>query len=275
MVELLTLRDRPQSSAEIADALGLSRSTVGAILAALDEQGWVTRLPDLSYRLGPGLIAISERARPALPRPEAVDAELDRLAQRVGCAVGLSTVHRGQLIVVAVTAHRGRIPAGITSGTRLPLAPPAGASIIAHSDAAARDAWLARAKPAAVPRLRALLKTIRRTGVGVWGAGAADIETVDVIADVVSFLSDDPAGAVLRNRVVRLLGSLNGQAYEPAQLGVDDELPVSVLTAPVFNEERQALWELQIGPFESAVGPAARQRYIDELTAAAGRLGKS
>ncbi|HTY33629.1 helix-turn-helix domain-containing protein [Mycobacterium sp.] len=271
VVEFLTLRERPQSSAQIADGLGLSRSTVGAILAALDDQGWVTRLPDLTYRLGPGLIAISERARPALPRPNVVDAELERLADSVGCAVGLSTVHRRQLIIVAVTALRGHVPAGISSGTRLPLAPPAGASIIAHADKTAQRDWLGRGKPKEIKRLRRTLEVIRETGIGVWGAGAA-VETVDVIADVVSFLSEDPSSAQLRNRVVALLGSLNGTAYEPEQLAIDDELPVSVLTAPVFDSDGTARWELQIGPFRPAVSRPQRQRYIDELRHTADRL---
>lgn len=272
VVEYLTVRDRPQSSAEIADGLGLSRSTVGAILAALDERGWVTRLPDRTYQLGPALIAISERARPALPRPGILDDELDRLARRVGCAVGLSTVHRGQLIVVAVTVHEGRVPAGISSGTRLPLAPPGGATVVAHSDAAVQQRWLQRAEPDARPGLRDLLADVRDSGVAVWGAGAANIDTVDVIADVVAFLSNDPATAELRSRVVRLLSTLNGAPYRPAELDADATLPVSVLGAPIFDGGGAARWELQIGPFRPAVARAERRRYIAELTATASRL---
>ena len=271
VVEFLTVRDRPQSAAEIADGLDLSRSTVGAILAALDHKGWVVRLPDLTYRLGPALIAISERARPALPHADVVDDELDRLAERVDCAVGLSTVHHDQMIVVAVAMHTGHIPAGIAAGTRVPLAPPAGASIVAHSDADVQNAWLARGRRQDAAQLRQLLTTIRDGGVGVWGAGAA-IDTVDVIADVVSFLSDNPASAALRDRVIRLLSSLNGMPYDPHQLAVDDDLPVSVLTTPVFDTAGNAKWELQIGPFRDAVGPADRERYIRELTSTAQRL---
>jgi DNA-binding IclR family transcriptional regulator len=271
VVEFLTVRDRPQSAAEIADGLDLSRSTVGAILAALDHRAWVVRLPDLTYRLGPALIAISERARPALPHPN-VDEELDALAARVGCAVGLSTVHQDQLIVVAVAVGTGRIPAGIASGTRVPLAPPAGASIVAHADSAAQDAWLARGRDQDAARSRRLLTTIRDTGVGVWGVGAASIGTVDVIADVVSFLSDNPASAGLRDRAVRLLSSLNGTPYEPRQLAVDDDLPVSVLTTPVFDPQGRAQWELQIGPFRPAVPLTERESYVRELISTARRL---
>lgn len=271
VVEFLTVRDRPQSAAEIADGLDLSRSTVGAILAALDQQGWVVRLPDLTYRLGPALIAISERARPALPRADVVDDELDRLAQRVGCAVGLSTVHGDQMLVVAVAMRTGHVPAGIAAGTRVPLAPPAGASIVAYADADTQKAWLSRGRQQDASRLRRLLGTIRNDGVGVWGAGAA-IDTVDLIADVVSFLSKDPASAALRDRVVRLLSSLNGLPYDPGQLAVAEDLPVSVLTTPVFDEQGSAKWELQIGPFRNAVPPAERDHYISELTSTAGRL---
>jgi DNA-binding IclR family transcriptional regulator len=272
VMEFLTVRDRPQSAAEIADGLDLSRSTVGSILAALDQQGWVVRFPDLTYALGPALIAISERARPALPRPDIVDEELDQLAARVGCAVGLSTVHGDQLIVVSVTSRDGGIPAGIASGTRLPLAPPAGASIVAHAAAETRDRWLAGCSRHDVSRFRQLIDTIRDTGVGVWGVGAAGLDTVDVIADVVSFLSDSPASAGLRDRVVHLLSSLNGMPYDPAQLSVDVDLPVSVLTTPVFDARGQAKWELQIGPFRNAVSRTEREHYVRELAATAQRL---
>lgn len=70
-------------------------------------------------------------------------------------------------------------------------------------------------------------------------------------------------------------GRSNGHPYEPAQLGVDRELPVSVLAAPVFDVEGPARWELQIGPFQSAVTRADRQRYIRELTSTARRLTRN
>ncbi|WP_238888931.1 IclR family transcriptional regulator [Mycobacterium sp. IDR2000157661] len=272
VIEFLTVRDRPHSAAEIADGLDLSRSTAGAILSELDHKGWVIRQPDLTYRLGPALIAISERVRPALPHPAEVDAELDRLAERVGCAVGLSTVHRDQMIVVAVAIGSGRIPAGIASGTRVPLAPPAGAATVAYADTAMQKAWLARGAREDHARLAHLLNTIRDTGVGIWGVGAASIDTVDVIADVVSFLSDSPAGTGLRDRVAQLLSNLNGMPYTPEELAVNDDLPVSVLTTPVFDSGRRAQWELQIGPFRAAVPRKERERYVHELTSTARRL---
>ena len=147
VVEFLTVRERPQSAAQIADGLALSRSTVGAILTALDSQGWVTRLADLTYQLGPALIAISDRARPALPRPAEINEELDRLADLLNCNVGLSTRHRRHLIVVAAALGRGGMLPGFGSGTRMPLSPPAGAALIAHADESAQQAWLARGRP--------------------------------------------------------------------------------------------------------------------------------
>jgi hypothetical protein len=45
---------------------------------------------------------------------------------------------------------------------------------------------------------------------------------------------------------------------------VDEQLPISVLTAPVFDSDGRARRELQIGPFQSAVSRPPRQHYIGD-----------
>lgn len=272
VVELLAASTAPQSSAEVADQLGLNRSTVGSILAALDARGWVRRGADLRYVIGPLLASIGDHARHSLAAPTNLADELSRLAARNGYATGLSAIHRDQLVVLALVESVGRIPAGMAVGSRLPLQPPAGASIMAFKSAPEQSAWLSRAEPHARPQHKRTLDVIKEERIGVWGGGAADSTTMDVLSDVVQFLAVSPDSTSLRERIVTLLATLTGVAYMPEELARAEPLPVSVITAPVFDNNGNASWELQIGPFARAVTKSERQRLIAEMTTTAKRL---
>lgn len=272
VIELLAGRERSCSIAEVADTLGLSRSTVAAILTALDGRGWVRREADLTYRLGPGLIAVGEAARGILGVPAGLDDALAGLAAAVDCGVALSAVGASDLTFLSVDAGRGRLPAGITAGTVLPLRAPAGAAVIAFADPARQRAWLDSAPPEQRPALAGVLTCVRSTGVGVWGIGAADPGMLDVLAEVVEHLAEDPTRRTLRARVLDILAGISGSPYGAEDLGREDSLPLSYLVAPVFDADGRAAWELQIGPLKSAVSRADRADYIEHLTRTAREL---
>lgn len=272
VVELLAGREVPCTIAEIADALHLSRSTVGAVLGALDAHGWVQRGADLRYRLGSRLAGVAEAARAARGAPPGLDDALARLAARVDCGAALGVVSATELTFVAVDAGRGRLPAGIAAGARLPLRAPAGAAVIAFADEARQRRWLGTLPREAQAETAAVLEQIRTTGVGVWGIGAADPGTLDVLADVVELLAEDPSQHTLRARVLALLAGISGRPYGARDLDSNDALPISYLVAPVFDSDGRAVWELQIGPLRSAVTPAERARYIEQLTRTAREL---
>src|SRR5262249_19460310 len=109
-------------------------------------------------------------------------------------------------------------------------------------------------------------------GVSVWGMDSASMPTLDVLADVAYRLSQSPSDAHLRQRVLALFVALGGSAYDPDTLGADIDLPISYLSAPVFDENRRPKWELQSGPLRPHVSKAQREIYIEELKASARRL---
>jgi hypothetical protein len=222
---------------------------------------WVTRLPDLTYELGPALIPISARAGEALAPPGLLAAELERLADRVGCAARLSTIHRNRLMVNALTGDRGPVPAGISAGTRLPLDPPSGAAMIAHADPARQSAWLSRASIDARAEFEDVLSAIRRNGVGVWVRGA-NMSAMTLIAQAVQVLSEHPSNAALSERLIALFSWLIGSAYDVENTA--ETIAVSLITAPVF----------QIAPFNPAVARSVREQMIAEITTAASDLGR-
>ncbi|WP_280216565.1 helix-turn-helix domain-containing protein [Nocardia neocaledoniensis] len=268
VVELLTRTRTPRTAAAVADALGLSRSTVAAILTTLEERQWVRRGPDLTYRPGPALPGSTARAD--LP-PEAA-AELRALADRVGCGAALSVVTPSALTFVALAAHNGRVPAGVTVGTRLPLRAPAAASVIAFAGPDRQRAWLDSADPTQRRELTDALIEIRATGVAVWGIDPADLGTLDVLAEVAGHLADSPTTGPLRRRVLGLLAGLSGYPHTVADLDSARDLPVAYLAAPVFDADDLPRWELQLGPLRAAVTRPERDHYRAELLAAARRL---
>ncbi|MEV0084097.1 helix-turn-helix domain-containing protein [Saccharopolyspora sp. NPDC050642] len=275
VVELVVERGAPMTAAEVADELGLSRSTVAAVLSALDERGWVRRLADLSYRPGSRLAGLAATARDSLAVPAGVEEVLRALSQRVGCGAALSLVTRTELTFLAVTEGNGRLPAGITTGTSLPLRAPAGAAVVAFADEQWQSAWLATAAAEQRPALAQVLEQIRATGTGLWGIGAADPVVLDVLADVVEQLAGDAVPQHLRGRVLSLLARISGRPYGFADLRADEPLPLSYAVAPVFDGTGRATWELQVGPLREAVGLAEREHCAGELRHAAEKLNMS
>ncbi len=273
VVDLLAALGSPATAADLADTLELSRSTVGAILGSLQAHGWVSRLPDLRYVLGPALLVTADRVRAALQGPTDVMGLLDGLAARVGCGAALSLVDSGQLVFIAVTRGLGHIPAGVEVGLRLPLHAPGGAAVVAYADDPVQRDWIDSAAAGQRDQLRRGLEQIAEHGFAVWGADVADLHRIDVLGRVVAHLSTNATNQQLREDVQALMAETGGRLHTAAALDSADSLPISYLAAPVFDHDGKALWELQIGPLRASVTRAERRRYIDELGSAARTLG--
>ncbi|MTE13005.1 helix-turn-helix domain-containing protein [Nocardia aurantiaca] len=270
IVELLAAQRAALTAAEIADTLTLNRSTAGAILAALAERGWVRRLPDLSYELGTRLAAIGARAATRRDDRAWLDQELERLADRVDCGAALTALSGDHLEFVAVT--RDRLTAGIECGVRIPLRAPAGAAIIAHATTARQQDWLETRGPERRDEYRAVLATLRSAGYCAWRLEPDSLPGVRVLSEVADHLADHPGSKELRGRVLAQLGTIVGSAYDQSTLDRDVALPLSYLSAPVFDGGGHAVLELQIGPLREDVTRAERRRYLAELSAAARRI---
>ncbi len=269
VVELLATHDVSPTSAEIADALGLSRSTVGAILGTLAESGWVRRLPDLGYEPGPALIALGARLYGRGQDSGHPAAQLSRLSERVGCGAALTSVAGAELIFVAVCGGAGMIPAGIETGTRIPLHPPAGAAILAYAESGQQQRWLSHAPQDRREEFEQVLETVRALGYCAWRLDAESLPTLRVLVEVADHLTGDPARRGLRERVLTLLRTVGGHAHTPADLDSDRELPISYLSVPVSDGAGTVAMELQIGPLNPAVGAAVRAEYVREMRSTA------
>lgn len=271
IVELLAAQRGSLTSAEIADSLDLNRSTAGAILAALVERGWARRLPDLTYRLGPAIAALSTRVADTRGDRAWLNEELEHLAGLVDCGAALTAIDGKHLEFVAVTPDR--LTVGMRAGVRIPLRAPAGAAIIAYSGPGRQQDWLQTRGPERRDEYREVLDMLRATGYCAWRLEPDSLPTARVLSEVADHLAEHPASKDLRGRVLSQLASIVGSAYDQATLEQDIPLPLSYVAAPVFDGSGHAVMELQIGPLRTDVTRAERRRYLAELAAAARRIG--
>jgi len=268
---LLAAQSQPSSVASIASRLELNRATVTSILLALERAGWAARNDNRKYTLGPGLIGIADTVRRLWPLSTESAHVIEQLAERAGCGAGLALVGPTELSFLTLVRGRGRIPAGVGVGVRLPLIAPVGATVIAHRDVRARQAWLESAHGVGRDVLDDVLDQVRQHGVVVFGLGGPGLEALDVLAEVVDLLAEHPRRVALRQRVFELLTGVNGNPYTAEQLATTQPLSVSYLAAPVFDKG-EPTYELQLGPLRRDVSAAERDRYIREIRATAQQL---
>jgi DNA-binding IclR family transcriptional regulator len=234
---LATLGGGPLGVTEVAERVGLPKSTVARLLAALAAEGAVERVPDgTDYRIGERLVGIASHAVPArsliaLARPQLVE-----LALAAGEATGLS-IPDGFLVHYIDQAD-GSHPVGLRdwTGTRLPMhAVSSGLVFLAHLPPAEVDRFLAepleRFTAATVTdpdRIRERLRRARLDGVA-WtcdeiaeGISSAAAAVADEKGDVIGALhvhgpsyrfpgADGDAGPGERERIEALVVTAAGR----------------------------------------------------------------
>ncbi|WP_194409837.1 IclR family transcriptional regulator [Microbacterium cremeum] len=160
---------------EIAEVTGLPASTTHRLVAELEREGLLERMPDRSYRLGvrlwefasrtPGAVGLRELARPWL---EAVHARVRQHTQ-LGVLSGRDVLFIERLstreAVVNATLIGGRVPLAVSSS---------GLVLLAHASPGIVDEVIAGGWPHYTPatirdgdELRARLRRIRADGFAV------------------------------------------------------------------------------------------------------------
>jgi len=129
---------------QVAEALGLNKPTCLGILTTLADANFVIRDEAKTYGLGTALLRMGAAAESGLAKLELIRPALAELHDRTGISCVLSTVHRGQIIVLD---HLGIGLAGDRQDLameRCPLAPPLGLVNIAWERDDVVDAWFDR-----------------------------------------------------------------------------------------------------------------------------------
>lgn len=115
-----------RSLAELVEATALNKSTVFRLLSALENEGFLRRLPDGDYTFGSEAIALGGRAIRANKLRNVARPFLTKIAKETGETITLEILHAdhtGQLSALVVDEVVSRHMIGITQyiGSRLPL----------------------------------------------------------------------------------------------------------------------------------------------------------
>ncbi len=236
---LWALADGPIGVTEVADRVGLPKSTAARLLASLSREGVVEQVPgDTRYRLGPRLVTLAARIRPtrsvaALARPS-----LEDLAAATGEAAGLSVADG--LMVHYIDQVGGRNPVSVRdwTGSRIPLhAVPSGQVLLAHARPTFVQRYLGRPMERFTDRtlttaeaLLERMRAIRRDGYA-WALEELD-EGISSVAAPVADGSGEVVAAL----------HLHGPSYRFPPEGVETELANQVVAtaARISGNLRQA-----------------------------------
>jgi IclR family transcriptional regulator, acetate operon repressor len=161
---------------ELAQATGLNKTTAHRILAALEQEEFVTRNPRTgAYRLGAELIALGSIAVRTHDLRTVARPTLEELAAATGETTTLEVLSQRQALVLDEVSSRFLVGTTQDVGSRLPLhATSTGKLLLAHAPTAEIEAVLAGPLAQLAPctvtdpqALAAQLDAIRRAGYAV------------------------------------------------------------------------------------------------------------
>jgi len=107
VIELVA--EGPITLGDLADRLGLTRSTTHRLASALADRRYLTFIPRSGYSLGPKLLELGFRVRDELDLPRVAAPQLERLALLTEDTVHLGVLDRGQVLYLDKIAGKRRI----------------------------------------------------------------------------------------------------------------------------------------------------------------------
>ena len=126
----------PITLSDLADRLGLTRSTTHRLASALVGRRYLTFVPRSGYSLGPKLLELGFRVRDELDLPRVAGPQLERLALLTEDTVHLGVLDRGQVLYLDKIPGKRRINISSRVGELQPV-PSTGlgkALILDHSE---------------------------------------------------------------------------------------------------------------------------------------------
>lgn len=119
---LATLANGPIGVTEVAERAGLPKSTAARLLASLAHEGVAEQVPgDTRYRLGPRLLTLAARIRPARSLAALARPTLESLARETGEAAGLSVPDGDLVHYIDQVSSLNPVSVRDWTGSRIPL----------------------------------------------------------------------------------------------------------------------------------------------------------
>jgi DNA-binding IclR family transcriptional regulator len=235
--------------AELSRTLDINLSSLHAVLATLEAEGFVRRDPvSRSYRIGPAAAALGISALRSQPVITSAEHDLDVLARELGLEGFVTAAGGATIVVLARVGHHRPSSPSLRVAQRIPLVPPLGAVFAAWADDAERNTWLESASPADTERdLRdETLRVVRGRGFAV---GLEVPERERFGAAIVS--TPDRQASEEARTVERALEDLSRTGYQLGEIADDVSHRVSVLAAPVFDRHGHVELALTLAGFDT------------------------
>lgn len=266
IVEMLAAATQPKSLSEIAATTGISRATATAVVNELEAAGWVARDDELRYRVGSALPRAVEATM-----PREIQDVLVRIAGTAQAGATVSRISAKTLTIVAKAQAGRRAVAGFAVGQSIPLAFPAGSTVMPWRSSDERAQWLGTARGLSARSGQRLVQQVSDCGYVVYRPDHDDTGMVDLLSDLLGSVGSEVMEAALRERLLRQLSRLTSRPYSRDELTSDEVLPISYLAAPIF-EGADAAYELQLGPLLPSATRGEREVLITTLTRGAREL---
>lgn len=149
---------------DLADRVGLPKSTVSRLLATLEGLGAVEQLGvGGDYRIGAGMAEIAAAAQPGGSLVAAAHPQLLELSQLTGEAAGLSVADGAQMLYLDQVNPDTELQVRDWTGTRIPMhAVPSGLVVLAAAGEIAVDAYVTGPMASFTPQTIVQPEALRR-----------------------------------------------------------------------------------------------------------------
>lgn len=162
-----------RSLAELADAVGLNRTTTYRLLSALQSEGMVER-EGARYRLGPEIAALGARASGSGELRAAARAEMTTLAESIGETVSIEVLVGRDVLILDEVSGRYVVGTVPSVGTRWPAhATSTGKVLLAFARAETLTEFLSEPRVRLTPRTIVATTAFGRELIRVQGRGFA------------------------------------------------------------------------------------------------------
>ncbi|MBE1534222.1 IclR family transcriptional regulator [Actinomadura algeriensis] len=235
IIDLLVTHPGEQFTiSDLARRTGMSLGSAHAVLAVLEERGYLARHPvRRTYGLGPALVSAGMAALDQHPAIRVATEQIGGLAAELDADVVVTAATPVDIVFVAVGGRGSRYGPGFREGERVPLVPPLGLVFMAWAHADEVEAWLGRA---AVDldrdRVDVALATVRDRGYALGRVGEVGRT---LAAPRASSGSSGAADGGSRESLMETI-SLHGD-YDLPNIEPEKEYELGMASAPVFDAD--------------------------------------
>jgi DNA-binding IclR family transcriptional regulator len=261
---------------ELAEHAQVNVASMHSVLAALTQNGFVTRDPRRkSYRLGLSAIGVGLAALDDHPVIKQGRDTVAELADKLDLECLLSVNVASELLIVAEAGRPERLYLRPRVGQRLPFMPPLAILAVDYLPEHEREAWLSRIGPEATDAdkqaYRDAARAARQRGYAI------DLETPSrhQISLLMPQLAKDPRSPQLNAHLTHLVAQLGHEHHQLEDPQPGASYPVNNIQAPIFDAHAQLIGGLALLGFDQPLTTEHIQEHLQTIRTAAEHLTRS